>query len=151
VWTATISSVNYEWAQDFRIVRRNAAWQLDGTGLTQLSPYAASQQPPTDDDWSETLRAAWDRYLAPHLLAKGIRPDRIVSWESLNAVHVAAVELHLASTFDRDRVDAFRQQYSEALQTALASSAFWVDDADDLSVPSDEPRAAIGSFSLVRR
>ena len=144
VWECTALGATQRWSQDFRIVRRMIAWQLTATDLVSLSPYATQLQPPDDTDWLQTLEGAWSRWVSPVMLAKGIRPERITSWEIVNAWHIAAVELHLALQFERggDGVVA-KSEKMEALRVAealaLNSVRFWLDDGDDLG---EQPEAA---------
>lgn len=145
---ATVDDIAYSWAVDFRISPRLVAYQLTRGEGTRLSPYAARLWPPNDVDGDEMIGAAWDRFCVPVMLGRGIRPERIVSWEQVRPWHIAALEHLLAEAFEQDSV--VREEKRLALRAAetlaLASITFWVDDSDSLSPPAETPGAWGSSF-----
>ena len=150
LWDATIAGVSVRWAQDIRVVRRRVAYNLTASDVEKLSPYAGSLKPGGDDDWTESLHAAWSLHMVPALLAKGAVPERIISWEALNPWHLAALEWHLANTTpepDQAIRESKKQQMIEARDLALASMRFWLDSGDDLAQPSEDPDA-VREFSV---
>lgn len=139
-WEAVIDGRTVAWAQDWRVVRRVVAFNLTATDVDQMSSYAAGMKPAGDDDWTESLRASWWRYVAPALTAKGIAPERIVSWEVLNPWHLAALEHHLATTTPEADPQIRAEKAAalvEARTLALESVRFWADMPDDLAPPAD--------------
>lgn len=143
VWEATAAGVVQTWTQVMRVVARVVAYDLTAADVTRLSPYSARLKPADDEDWVETLDAAWNLEMIPQLLAKGLRPERIVSWQALNPWHVAEVEKRLAEQHETD-ADIRAEKVANALTKAtlaLSSIAFWYDDADDLAPDSEDPNA----------
>lgn len=144
-WTAVIGGQTYTWTDDFAIVARDAAYTLDAITLVQSSPFARRLKPDADRDFSETIDAAWRRYVQPALLAKGIRPHLFISRAELEPAHIAAVEHFLAQDGDsvpQDVRDEKRREYQEALTLALNSESLWIEDeAQNLPPPApDGPR-----------
>lgn len=140
VWEAVIDGEPVTWAQDARVVRRVVAYSLTASDVEQWSSYSVQYQPNGDADWTESLSAAWSLHMVPAMLAKGIQPERIVSWEVLSAWHIAALEWHLANiTPEQDPGIRAEKKTAliEARDLALASSRFWVDVSDDLAKPED--------------
>lgn len=138
-WKATVLGRATRWLTPFRIVYRNTTWRLLGTELVMLSPYAAKARPDDDDDYSRCIEAAWTRYVAPALEARHLRTERIVSWAQLNAVHVSAVEMHLAKTYERDpamRAEKERD-FASALSRALESVETWFAPEEPTPSPPD--------------
>lgn len=144
LWSATVDGVVVPWAQDLRVVRRRVAYTLTASDVEKLSPYATTLRPANDDDWQESIAAAWALYLVPAMLAKGAVPERIVSWEAVMPWHLAALEHHLATTTpesDPDIRQEKRDRLVEARDLALASVRFWVDMSEDVAPPSEDPNA----------
>ena len=98
----------------------------------------------SDEDFGETIDAAWRRFVLPSLLAKGIRSELFVSRTELEPVHIAACEHFLTLTSpDQALREELRRAYSVALDLALSSTTLWIDDADqNLQMPDpNAPRA----------
>lgn len=136
-WKATLAGHAARWLMPFRVTTRTEGYRLTGTELVGLSPYSASRRPDDDDDYSRSIKAAWVRYMAPALERKGIRTERIASWAQMNAAHVAAVEHHLARTFESDadvRAEKLAD-FTEALDQALESIDSWQTHEEDVPSP----------------
>lgn len=153
LFTATLGGVSYTWAHQFRIVRRNAAYSLNAQGLATLAPRAQNLKPSTDKDFTESIRAAWERYLLPSLEAKQIHVERIFSWGRLEAAHAAAVEMMLLQQAGRDPaiVDDARKEYLRTLEATLAGVDFWYDAPDEAAArPQDDVPLAFTIMRAVR-
>jgi hypothetical protein len=140
-WTATLGGISEEWSTEFRIVERDGSYSLSHDTLVDSSPYIINRRPDADDDYSETIDAAWRRFMLPAILAKGLRPERIVSRQLLEPAHIAACELYVASAYESDiQVRAEKKQdFREQLELVLNASELWVtDEAQNLSPPDPE-------------
>lgn len=154
VWEATIDGEPIAWAQDARVVRRLVNHTLTASDIEKWSPYAVQLKPNGDDDWTETIGAAWARYMLPALLAKGVQPERIVSWEVLTPWHIAAIEMHIAMITPEPSADVRAEKKAalvEARDLALQSMRFWVDTSDDLTKPQDSTEPQSWSITYVSR
>lgn len=155
IWIATVNGVaGVQWAQDLRIIARAVAYQLTSTTLVAASPYALRLQPNADNSYDDVIRFAWDFVLVPALLGKGLRPERIASWEQINAWHLAAVEARLADLFDTDLDVVARKQAASmgAQNLTLATSSLWYDADDSLEEPDEDASVAPEwSTTLVHR
>lgn len=151
-WTATVDGVVYTWAQDIRIVERLTAPKLTASDVVRLSPYAAKLQPPDDAVFDEIIDFAWQYGVVPQLIAKGLRPERIVSWEAINPWHLAEIEKRLADLYETDAVVVDRKTAAALTSATLAfsGSQFWYDAGDDLAVP-DEDDVQPWSITFVNR
>jgi hypothetical protein len=150
IWSATIGGVITTWAQDIRIVRRQVAYSLTANDVEKLSPYASQLKPVNDDDWRESIQAAWTLYLVPPMLMAGIAPERINSWEVINPWHLAALEYHLAKTTpdpDADIREEKKADLAAIRDQTMKSMRFWVDVEDSESPPADDV-APIPSWSF---
>jgi hypothetical protein len=153
-WEATIDGEAIAWAQDARVVRRLVNHAITATDIEKWSPYAVQLKPNGDDDWTETIGAAWARYMLPALLAKGVQPERIVSWEVLTPWHIAAIEMHIATVTPEPDINVRAEKKAalvEARDLALQSMRFWVDSADDLSKPQDSTEPQPWAITYVSR
>ncbi len=151
-WRATLDDVVYQWGQDLRVVARNVAYQLTAATVARISPVAQRLRPENDDAFDEIIDFAWQYGIVPQLIVKGLRPERIVSWEAINPWHLAEIEKRLAILYETDETK--RTEVVAAALTAanlaLSGSQFWYDAGDDLAVPaSDAPQG--WNVSLVSR
>jgi hypothetical protein len=142
VWALTIGGVSYTYRQAFKIVRVHARYALSGAKLGVLSPLALVERPGSDDDLSESIKAAWDLHLAPSLKAKGVVLERVISAEELIPAHVAALDLHFAYTrkrSDQTAIDIAKARFNEALTLVLEGNETWIDVDDSLDAsPADD-------------
>jgi hypothetical protein len=133
------------WADSFQVVERASGYTLSAPTLMSFSPYAKNHKPEGDVDYTETIDAAWRRYMEPALLAKGIRPELFVSRTECEAAHIAACEHYLAQQFENegDVREEKRREFTEALNLLLNSETLWVgDEAETLTPPeASAPRA----------
>jgi hypothetical protein len=135
-WTATIGGVVHNFTTEALIVERDATYTLTPTTLTQSSPYCKQRRPDSDDDFTEMIDAAWRRYVEPALLAKALRPERIVHGRFIESAHIAACEYFLAQQFDPEREATFKQGWTDALARVLANPDLWVvSPVEDLTAP----------------
>lgn len=145
-WTATLGGTVEKWMDDFAIVDRVGSYTLDSPTLLQSSPLSRRLQSDGDNDFSETIDAAWRRYLEPALLAKGIRPHLFVSRKELEPAHIAACEYFLVQQSIDPGTNSLREEakrdLNEALSLVLNSDSLWIDtSAQDLTPPDpDAPR-----------
>lgn len=151
-WTATVDGAVVTWAQDLRVVDRLSAPRLTAADVGRLSPYAARLQPPDDLVFDEIIDFAWLYGVVPQLIAKGLRPERIVSWEAINPWHLAEIEKRLADLFETESAIIDRRMAAAltAATLALSGSQFWYDAGDDLAVPADD-NVPTWSTSFVNR
>lgn len=149
VWSATINGVVVTWAQDLRVERRRVAYTLTASDVAKLSPYSMQMRPGTDEDFTESIDAAWQLWLVPALLGMGAAPERIISWEAILPWHLAALEHHLAQTTPEPDPEVRAEKKGNLVEQrdlAKGSMRFWVDTADDVSAPADDPND-IGTFA----
>lgn len=150
IWSVTADGFTSSWAQQLRVVRRQVAYTLTAPRLTSQSKLAARLRSPTDDGFDEVIEAAWNRYVLPALHAKQLLPERIISWELLEPVHIAAVELLLLPESDVQARDLAREELARVTATVLAGAELWYDAAE-----AENPRrvegAAVSSFTRLRR
>lgn len=151
-WSATVDGAVVTWAQDLRVVERLSAPRFTAADVVRLSPYAARLQPPDDLVFDEIIDFAWLYGVVPQLIAKGLRPERIVSWEAINPWHLAEIEKRLADLFETDAAIIDRRMAAAltAATLALSGSQFWYDAGDDLAVPDDDDQPT-WSTSFVNR
>jgi hypothetical protein len=148
IWEATVGGVTVRWRQDLRIVLAYAAPQLQASDIAMLSPYSVRLKPPDDKSWGDTLDSVWRLEVVPMLMAKGIKPERIVSWEPVNALYIAALESFLAENYETEpeKAEAKAKRYATKQALTFANVRLWYDESDDLGRPgeSTEDAAARG-------
>lgn len=153
-WTATLDGVEHTWSDDFAIVERNQTYLLDSVKLTQSSPFCRRMQSDADADFSEMIEAAWSRYVELPLLAKGIKPDLIISRSELVPVHIAACE-HFAAQSSLDIEQATRDEKKEELNSALSmvlnSTSLWIDDTSQALTPPEPTKVRLYNTTIVSR
>ncbi len=138
-WTATVGGVALTWNQQFRIVEERVAYTLNNDRLTQSYPQIRHLAGRSDEGFNELIETAWDHRLRLDLAARGMRPERINSWDALEPAHAAACYYHALATnprTDPDVADRAKDEYLSTLRTTLDARGFWYDEEDD-----DAPRA----------
>lgn len=150
---ATVDGQVIRWIEPFRVVERGGTYDLTGDLLARMSPYARAHRPDDDQDFSQVLEAAWVMHLSPALYSKGIRPERIASWQAINPAHVKAVEMLLADAYEQDAQVRTEKHsaFTLAFNTALDSMQFWVTEDQDPSPPNKtEPTFLFSSSDITR-
>lgn len=150
---ATVAGKVIRWIEPFRVVERGGTYDLTGDLLARMSPYARSKRPDDDQDFSQVLEAAWVMHLSPALYSKGIRPERIASWQAINPAHVKAVEMLLADAYEQDAQIRTEKHsaFTMAFNTALDSMQFWVTEDQDPSPPNKTGPSFLYSSSDISR
>lgn len=142
-WAATLNSVSEKWTDTFYVVERDGGYSLDAEKLSRYSAFCRRVRPDSDNDMSETIDAAWVRYIRPSLLAKGVRPELFISRDELESVHIAACEHHVAqqaTDVAQDVREEKRRNFSEAMSLVLQSDSLWViDDTEVIAEPAVNP------------
>lgn len=134
-WSITVAGIIHVVDQSFRIVRSQPQpYSLTATVLTARYPILHRYRPPTDEDFAESIEAAWEVLLMPDLLARGYEPHRINSWRTLEVAHAAAVYAHLVGTSgvaSTELVEAAMAHYRGRFDAVVESSEFWYDSIDE--------------------
>jgi len=139
---ATVEGRALEWQTSFHVVARQVAYTLDASKLGQLEPDIKRYRPTGDNDWSETIQAAWDKYVSPDLASRGFRSERVVSWDAIAPWHAAACMVHViannpsADGDDKDRAMAMMRMHAV---NVLDGSTDWWYDGTDTAGPDTEP------------
>lgn len=150
---ATVAGKIIRWIEPFRVVERGGTYDLTGDLLARMSPYARAHRPDDDQDFSQVLEAAWVMHLSPALYGKGIRPERIASWQAINPAHVKAVEMLLADAYEQDAQVRTEKHsaFTLAFNTALDSMQFWVTADQDPTPPNSTGPTFLFSSSDISR
>ncbi len=146
---ATINGVDVEWFHQFRVVARQVNYTINAETLRNLEPDIERHQPAGDDDWSDVIQAAWDKFVYPDMARRGYRPERIVSWSLLEPWHASACLYHViasnpnAEPDDKDRAKDMLHYHAE---NALQSIDTWYDASDSAGSdgPPETPRQLVG-------
>jgi hypothetical protein len=156
LWRAGISSVTYEWAQSFRIVRRIPVCPLTPTRLTQAYPVIHTMRARTDTTLEELIAAAWEFRVLRAFEAKGIQEEDIVSTEVLEPLVAIGCVLQLVMqdpTLPADYVDRIQQDYDRTMASVLASRHWYEDNQTDNPAPrpdTEQPTPRRGGMRLSR-
>lgn len=150
---ATVDGQVIRWIEPFRVVERGGTYDLTGDLLSRLSPYARAHRPDDDQDFSQVIEAAWVMHVSPALYSKGIRPERIASWQAVNPAHIKAVEMLLADAYDPDAQVRTEKHsaFTSAFNTALDSMQFWVTADQDPTPPNSTGPTFLYSSSDISR
>lgn len=135
-WTATVQGVVHKWSTAFRVVERDQTYTLTPTVLASSSPFCRDSRPDDDVDFTETIDAAWRRFVEPDLLGKALRPERIVHGPHFEAVHIAACEYFLALEYEEDQQKRAERKslLASAMEKVLNASDLWItSEAEDLT------------------
>lgn len=141
IWNATIGGETVTWEDQFRVVRQGVGYGLNATRLTELMPMVRALQEPQDGTYEETIKAAWDLYLVPRLTGRGLRVQRIHSWNYLEPAHAVACAYHLVRNSrraDSDELERWKAELAAAMDDALGAVDFWYDDTGENEVRDDE-------------
>lgn len=152
-WQATVVGVVHKWSTIAYVVERDATYTVTPTLLTQSSPYCRDHKPDSDTDFTELIDTAWRRYVEPALLAKALKPWRIVNGPHFEECHIAACEHHMAREFESDerRRAELKQEFTDSIARVLAASDLWiVDENEDLSAApaSGSTGVAVNAFDV---
>jgi hypothetical protein len=151
-WKVTQGGETVLFDQQFRVVYSNVGYTLNGARLVSLMPIARSLQDPQDGTFLETVGAAWDTYLTPSIEARGMKVQRIQSWERLEPWHAAACVYHLALNNPRtsdEQLERYESRMNTAADKAMGSPDFWYDDEGEDTIRDDED--TVGRFGPYRR
>ncbi len=154
-WDATIGGVLYRWDQHFLVVNDNINYTLNGTRLVDLQPIVRELRPAHDETFEDSIAAAWGTYLVPDFAEKGIRIERINSWEPLEALHSTAVVAHLlsqATNANPDFRDFWEAKYRKQSLDLLSNPLWWYDaDDNEAGVPDGDPANRPFTTSWIHR
>lgn len=138
-WKATYADgTSDEWYQQFKITKAKVNYALTSEQLRKDFPTVNWKRFRTTD-FRDLLDVGW-RFLSSKLMSRGIRIERIRSWEVLNFAHSQACYLHLLiqdDNFDSVRYEIMNMQHRETVRDLLENSLeTWYDKEN-----SDTPRA----------
>lgn len=129
-WRLTIEGIVYAFDQVFEVVDQVTAYALDRDLLLELCPRLYDLRWPKDPTWEKSIRATWHTEIEPALLEAGIMPDRIESWEALNAAHALYVFAwtvqQLGDQFDDRFVSSAWERANTKLRQAMKGRDWWV-------------------------
>jgi len=137
---ATIDGDEQKWDVAFRVVRAIFGQGLTSHDLITRRPEMIPLRPATDDDYTETIEAAWDDIMEPHLAGRRYLIDRIHSLEPLFAPWSSAcVWLSTrAARAERDQREAAERDFTNSLDLATRSVDLWYDSPGDDGTTGEE-------------
>lgn len=154
LWTVTMADgTQHPWRQSFFVSKMEEAPTLTWPALARRFPLVSRLRPAEDRDGSETVEAGWAD-LRHYLDVRGVRPERIKSWDILEHPHALACVFHLVSLreeLDPDEIDRWRDRYYTARESLLSNSReFWYDESENETTRADDAPRNISGGRLSR-